>query len=179
MTSIRNTIIEAVAKQPFISLDDLQELLQKPRKNLQDNLKSCVESDLINRVVGETPKDVCYNLTSKGKAWLTNRSVVHHDSQQEVEQNTCSQRVTSPPVVPPVAALAAEQPAPEPSVTADTGADSEIGYCVLAVDKDGLHKTPDDAMRAAVGRPNLEDMAVCEIRPIGRIAMQPVMVPMP
>lgn len=75
--SKRHTILAAIDKAGVITLNELIDAVSGERKNLADNLKACVQDDLVFRGKDEVTSLPCYTLTPKGKQWLTNPPAQH------------------------------------------------------------------------------------------------------
>lgn len=218
-------VVQAIENESGITIDQLIENTGLTHKQVSKCLYDASAAGYIDRAKNEEGR-LIYTLTIKGSAWLLNRSV-HHDAQPEVAKNTGSKRVATSPVVPPVTALAAEQPAAAVvSVTADAGSETTehsqpaveqvkntgshssdvplqgtggaveglaaaplataatpapgaARYCVLLAGED--YPTPEEAMQIAIDefdRQSINNVVICEIRPVARIETRPVLVPL-
>lgn len=74
MTTKRKLIMTTLAKIGPSILDDIVEATKMPRKNLQDNIKACVDEDLIDKFKDDVTGLPAYKVSLKGKKWLANQN---------------------------------------------------------------------------------------------------------
>lgn len=72
MTTKRKLILTTLAKLGTSILDDLTEATRLQRKNLQDNLKACVDEGLVYKIKDDVTGLPAYKVSPKGTKWLAN-----------------------------------------------------------------------------------------------------------
>lgn len=74
MTTKRKLILTTLAKLGTSILDDLTEATRLQRKNLQDNLKACVDEGLVDKIKDDVTGLPAYKVSQKGQKWLANQN---------------------------------------------------------------------------------------------------------
>lgn len=117
--SNRHAILSVISKNPSITLDELVDVTGMDTLKCRTAVQDAKKAGLVDTVRDDVTGKPAYALTTKGKAWLTNRP--DHEAQPEVAQNTGSKDAATSS-----AGQAVEQHAPETAVSAAPGACNEI-----------------------------------------------------
>jgi predicted transcriptional regulator len=150
--SNRLAIMQLVANNPSITLDELMDATNRERNKVQWTINDCKADDLILVVRDDVTHKPAYRLTDKGKAWMINR--------------------------PTRGAVVKESLSTDKAKSAPQQANGKRYFYLF--DGEGFD-TPEDACKAAFGENDLSDdgiekVSIISFDIVGRIEVKPTLV---
>jgi hypothetical protein len=132
MTTKRKHIMTTLAKIGPSILDDIVEATKMPRKNLQDNIKACVDEDLIDKFKDDVTGLPAYKVSPKGKKWLANQndSVTTQAMRGDISMAVADDATSLASALPGQAATVIEPPKPDDAPVAVRSDESALSKSV-------------------------------------------------